>query len=77
MCLDLFPALEPDVVQTILEEWSSNTYPDTWWGEQKAIGDLTMMLRNASLSPQQHAQERQRIARFIQNNIDKVNLIED
>lgn len=77
MCLGLFPALEPVVVQSILEEWSGNVYPDTWAGEQKAIKDLTRMLNEASLSPQQRSQERQRITRFVQNNIDKVQLIED
>jgi hypothetical protein len=77
MVIDLFPTLEPAVVQPIIEEWSSRTYPDTWAGEQRAIDDLTMMLNEASLSPLQLTQERQRVARFIQNNRDKVQLIED
>lgn len=77
MVLDLFPTLEPAVVHTITEEWSSRTYPDTWAGEQRAINDLTKMLNKATLSSEQNEQERQRLARFIQTNIDKVQLIED
>lgn len=77
MVLDLFPTLEPAVVQTITEEWSNRTYPDTWAGEQRAINDLTKMLNKATLSSKQNEQERQRLARFIQNNIDKVQLIKD
>lgn len=61
MVLSFFPALEPEVAQQIIGKWAGRTYPDTWHGEQKAIDDLMMMLRDATLSEEQLEAERQRI----------------
>jgi hypothetical protein len=69
--------LAQDIEQTVLNEWASRTYPDTWHGEQQAIQDLMQMLRDASMSDVQRAHERHRLAQQIKDNTDKVTLIED
>ena len=61
MVCDFFPTLEPEVAQQIMGEWASRTYPATWQGEQKALDDLMMMMRNATLSPEQLEADRQRL----------------
>lgn len=65
----LFPTLEPDVAQKTIGEWSKGEYPDNWDGEQRAMDDLMMMLRNASMSDEQRTQERHRIATLVKDKL--------
>jgi len=69
MIIDLFPTLELDVVHEVTEEWSKNEYPDTWHGEQRAINDLIAMLKYASLSDEQKAQEKDRIKQLVRDKL--------
>ena len=68
MVLSWFPTLERDNVQNIMREWATGEYPSTPIGEDRAISDLMIMLRTASMTEEQKAQERLRTERFVKEN---------
>ena len=69
MVVRMFPTLEPEVVQQITEIWATRSYEDTFYGEQKAMDDLMMMLREASMSDEQNAQEAERLQRLVKDKM--------
>lgn len=71
MVLSMFPTLEPDVAQHVIGNWASRDYPDTWQGEQRAMDDLMVMLRDASMSEVQRAQEAARVTAQVEKYLNK------
>jgi hypothetical protein len=71
MVAAFFPTLAPEVAQQIIGKWATNEYPATYNGEQRAIADLLKMFRDAVLSPEQQAQEKARIARLVEEQMNK------
>ena len=71
MVLSMFPTLEPEVAQNTIGKWASREYPASWYGEQKAIDDLTMMLRDASMTEAQREADRQRVTDMVQKKLHK------
>jgi hypothetical protein len=69
MVATFFPTLEPEVAQQIIGKWATNEYPATYNGEQRAIADLIEMFKDASLSPQQQADEKARITRLVEEQM--------
>lgn len=69
MVVEMFPTLEPDVAQQKIAEWATGEYDDSWHGEQRAIADLIELLKDAVLSPEQRAQERDRIAQLVKDKM--------
>ena len=69
LVVNMFPTLAQEVVQQTIGKWATGAYEDSWYGEQKAIDDLMMMLREASMSAGQKEFEKQRVSNLVKDKL--------